>query len=434
MKNKFNWYPVLLLMCIAMIQCTKSDDYKKYLSEGTDDGSMGEIIYPQKADFKTYPGRNRILLEWVIIDPKVTKCVITYEQAGNIQDTIVPIEPRSDFSNDTIRVMINNLEETMYMFKIVTYDDFGHASIPVEAEEMSYGEVYERFLLNRGVKSMVYDLKYGFLINWQSAADNSEVCIILNYTKNNSDFATEIITSKETFKSIPDFDFNVPISYCTLYKPAPSAIDTFYAPVVVRKIDYVPYWSNITAEYLENTDYPFVADLNKPGLIANRYYPALGWTCTGTTVGYGNVDTGSVRRNTLCFLSWYDGSNSVLCQNAKLFQTIELDAGKYKFDVWVHESTSSYNGGQGRAYITVAAGNSLPDITRVEQDALIFSAITPGLSSTGTSPNWTNSGTLFSREFTLTVKSTVSLGINVNFPTNAQTQVHFRRFVLYEWR
>ena len=109
MKNKLKWYPVIVILCIICVHCTKYDEYKKYMPDG-------EIIYPQKADaVKTYPGRNRVQLEWVIVDPKVTSCKVFYEQDG-IQGEI-PVPMNSDNFENNISIIIPNLEETDYTFK-----------------------------------------------------------------------------------------------------------------------------------------------------------------------------------------------------------------------------------------------------------------------------------------------------------------------------
>src|SRR5690606_32616875 len=119
-RIKIKWYHTIAVCCILFAHCTPYDEYKNFMPNG-------EIIYPQKAaSVKTYPGKNRIQLEWVISDPKVTHCKVLYEQGGIQNETTV----QKNMDNDTTRVVISNLEETLCKFKIISYDDFGHASIP----------------------------------------------------------------------------------------------------------------------------------------------------------------------------------------------------------------------------------------------------------------------------------------------------------------
>ena len=132
MKNKIKWYPGILVALLLCVHCTPYDDYKKFMGGG-------DIIYPQKPDsLKTYPGKNRMQLEWLIVDPKVASCKIFYEQSGIRDSTEVQLEARKGFENDTTRVIISNLEETSYAFKIISFDAFGNVSIPVEAEDLVY--------------------------------------------------------------------------------------------------------------------------------------------------------------------------------------------------------------------------------------------------------------------------------------------------------
>ena len=220
MKNKIKWFPAIIMLCIACVRCTGYDDYKKYMPEG-------EIIYPQKADsVKTYPGKNRIQLEWVIVDPKVTSCKITYEQAG-IKDSMTVSISGNSYENDTVRVIIPNLEEVNYRFKIVSYDDFGHASIPVDAEEQAYGEMYENALLNRMLKSTLFDGS-DLHLEWYEA-EVTETGIKLDYTDINGRNRTITVNPSETSTTLPGFNVAEPFYYSTIYRPAPSAIDLFYA-------------------------------------------------------------------------------------------------------------------------------------------------------------------------------------------------------------
>ena len=232
MKNIIKWYPVIVILSITCTYCTKSDEYKKYMPDG-------EIIYPQKADsVKTFPGRNRIQLEWVIIDPKVTSCKIIYEQAGIQGSTTVPVHG-SGYENDTIRVIIPDMEEANYRFKIVSYDDFGHTSIPVETEEQAYGEMYENSLLNRMLQSTSLDEDENLLqLEWYEA-EATETGIKIDYTDVDGNNRTITVAASETSTTIPDFKITEPIYYSTMYRPVPSAIDIFYAKKTETQVEVI---------------------------------------------------------------------------------------------------------------------------------------------------------------------------------------------------
>lgn len=224
MKYKIIWFPFVLFLCLVLTNCTKFDEYKKYASEG-------EIIYLQRAySVKTYPGKNRIQLEWVLIDPKVTSSKVLYEQAGIQGEIDVEFPPFQDRVDDTIRVMIPNLEEATYLFKIISYDDLGNTSIPVEVEEKVYGETYEKSLLNCLVKSTDFDFDNSTLTLKWGTIEPSVVGVELDYT-DTSDVRKTLFADSLALDggitTITDFKLGEPLFYNTLHKPVPSSIDTF---------------------------------------------------------------------------------------------------------------------------------------------------------------------------------------------------------------
>lgn len=232
MKNKIKliWYPVLVL-CMVTTCCTRYDEFKKYMPDG-------EIVYPQKADLvKTYPGKNRIQLEWQIVDPKVTSCEVFYEQGGIQKSSSVAVHG-SGYENDVISVIIPNLDEMTNAFKIFSYDNLGHASIPVEAEETVYGENYERSLLNRTLKSAV--CKNGVLqMEWFNAIATG-IGVNLEYTDVDGKSRTKKVENGETSTTISDIKVGEFLNYATMYKPVSNAIDTFYAQKVHILIEETP--------------------------------------------------------------------------------------------------------------------------------------------------------------------------------------------------
>lgn len=227
MKNRIKLYIKIIILCLCTtLACTPWDDYKKYLEEG-------ELIYPQKPDsLKIFPGRNRMLLEWQIVDPKVTFCEIIYSGPESQGSVKVPIDFKDKFENDTVRVIIENLIEGYLLFTVTSYDKLGNASLPVGVEDFAYGEIYEKSLLNRILKSMTL-AQNRLDITWYNA-DESEVGIELSY-KNTSGVTKNIfIPNSITVSTLEGFDVEHPFSYRTLYLPAPMAIDTFYSPIVEK--------------------------------------------------------------------------------------------------------------------------------------------------------------------------------------------------------
>jgi hypothetical protein len=204
------------LICMS---CTKYDDYLKYVKDG-------EIVYPQKADsVKSFPGKNRVLLQWLTLDPRVTEFKVTYGYAGELDSVQVPASHTDAYSVDTVRTVINGLDETNYTFRIVSQDAYGNKSLVVEADEMAYGELYEAGLYNRQIKSKTVS-NDGVEITWFDAAE-TEVGVDLTYTATDLTVKTVRIPQTETVSLITDLDTEYPFSYKTLYKPTENAIDVF---------------------------------------------------------------------------------------------------------------------------------------------------------------------------------------------------------------
>ena len=221
MKDRIKWFPAILVFMIVLVNCTKSDEYKKYAPDG-------EILYLQRAySVKTYPGKNRVQLEWVLVDPKVTSCKVFYEQGGIQGDITVTLPTYNNRENDTIRIMISDLVEAFYSFKIISYDDLGHASIPVEAEEQVYGEEYEKSLLNSIAKNTTYNSAENSLtIEWGTSVA-TVIGVNLTYTDINGDNQSLLIDPSESITTIQDFKLGEPLLCSAMHKPVPESIDIF---------------------------------------------------------------------------------------------------------------------------------------------------------------------------------------------------------------
>ena len=403
-KTVIKWIPAIVFLSIAFIQCTSYDDYKKFMPDG-------ELIYPQKADsVKIFSGKNRIQLEWIIVDPKVTTCQVFYEQAGIQGMVTVPIVHSGGYeSNNIIREIIPNLEETNYRLKIISYDDFGHTSIPVETEAQVYGEMYERSLPDRAIKSVDYNMTEGLKIGWYNA-EESEIGINLSYTDNDGTKKDRLITPSENATEISDFKITDPLVYNTMHKPDSTAIDTFYT---LKKEVMIPYWAEITAASgLKNTAMPF----SYGAQTYSQYYTLSDWTLEGEDI----IANGNVNTNLDSHLDIWVWDNiagvSPTITNGKIYQTIELEAGSYRFDAY---SNGSYGSGHA-VYVTAAAGTGLPNTSDVETNTLGFARVSAGIAA----------GTLVSCRFELTAKSYVSLGFVATMPN--LTQVYFQKVELWQ--
>jgi hypothetical protein len=207
--------PVIIVMIAA---CGEMDEHYKEFLEG------GEKIYPAKADSaKVHPGRHRLQLSWLIMaDPKVKRAKVFWN--GRNDSTEVEIKKTS--AVDTVKVMLNNLAETSYVFEIITYDNQNHASMVTEIVGNAYGDDYERSLLIRPILEAT---------TWKNAATlrfstpgAEAVATEIEYTDHNGTPQTTSVPVSSLRARIPSFLEGSTFRHRTVFKPNKLAIDSFY--------------------------------------------------------------------------------------------------------------------------------------------------------------------------------------------------------------
>lgn len=221
------YYIILAFIFVLLYySCGKMDDtYKEYVIPNG-------IIYPGKA---TSPfvsaGKGRVQVSWLKgTDPKVVKAKISW---NNFTDS-VEIKITQDL--DTIRHMIQELEENSYTFIIKTYDTAGNVSIPVEISGNSYGQVYQSKLSNRRISSESVK-NDEWTINWDRGDEASGAIYSELFFKNNkNEDQTVIVPVDENITIISNFLAGSECRYRTVYLPESTAIDSFYTDYTVKKI------------------------------------------------------------------------------------------------------------------------------------------------------------------------------------------------------
>ena len=168
---------------------------------------------------------------------------------------------------------------------------------------------------------------------------------------------------------------------------------------------------------LRNVKKPFTVG-NYSVLINNspRYFDALHWTTNNAGGANGNVDatTGGGR---LLLWVWDSSGNLSTITNGKLYQTVTLEAGSYKFDAISDGSNSSgYT-----VYVVAATGSELPDIANIQSTLASQQIPTPF-----------TAGIRLSVEFTLTATTQVHLGFVGTL--TGQQQVYFDEVQLWKLR
>jgi hypothetical protein len=268
----------------------------------------------------------------------------------------------------------------------------------------SYGATYESTLRNRSLKSALYDEDAGSLvIEWDGTAA-TELGLNLDYTDIQGNIRKVLVAESETVTTLPDFKSGEPVFIAAMHKPNPTAIDTF----LVAKGN-VPYLGKITDQKLKNTKVPF----ERGDFVFGRFYLAADWIANEAAATNGNVDTAPVFNDGLALHAWWlgDGWPSQYFENGKLYQTTELEAGTYRFEV----TTIEYTLPNKKVFVAAALGNDLPDVDELPDQALDFYGI-PG------------NGKCFVT-FNLNGNSTVSLGFSATMGT--REHIVFSKVDLY---
>lgn len=357
---------------IYLASCSDMHDYKEYVEEG-------ERVYTGKVDSLTvYSGRNRVLIAGLYIsDPKITETRIYWNSASD--SIVVPVERTEGV--DTLHTYIEDLQEGTYNFEIVTIDGQGNISIPVYANGQVFGQRYQASLRNRPIinnelyaGNLTTTLRYGDMdltsgvfateIRYTDASDQQHVRTI--------SIDSEQI-QLENFKVGTDFEFR------TLFLPEPTSVDTFSTEFEAVNPELV---------YLRNTGDPFErsdTDGGRWGILAD-------WT-TNNDVKNANGQGGYDADRFGGALSLEGGWGLPEVPNGKIYQTITLPEGDYKF-----EARGLDTGSAGTRYLAVATGTTLPDVTDIPGEALASAEIND------------TTGDPVSIEFELTDNTEVAIG------------------------
>jgi len=379
MKSLFKFIVIIVSICMLealFVSCDKMNDiHKKYLDEG-------ERPYVGMPDSLTaFAGKGRVKLTWIAnADPQLETTVIYWNMR---EDSIVKpfIRIKEGMQKDS--VIIDGLSEDTHLFEIINKNSRNEHSMTATVQGRSYGDNYELRLFNRLVKRCMFDDNgSSLIIEWHDAG-STEVGVKLVFTDVDGNSRTMEIPSTETVTTIPDFKLGEPVYCSTMHEPEPMMVDRLYAPAIA-----IPYTVNITKR-MTNTEYPF-----RMGDFVNaNNWELVEWIVNEEAAINGCIDNYEGRA-LLSYVAWDDYPQSVM-NNGKIYQTIELEAGSYRFDA-THTGVWHYD--WAAVYLTVALGTTLPDVENISTALGSFPVTASG-----------NTETL-SVNFNVPQKSLVSLG------------------------
>lgn len=332
---------ITLTLLITFFSCSKMDDYKKYTAGG-------EITYIGKLDSLVIrSGFKRVQIRGLFMaDPKVTSCRIYW---NNRADSITVTIKRTN-TVDTLNRIIEGLSEGSHSFEIVTMDAVGNRSVTVRGNANVYGERYQTGLINRPVASGELGDNGNVTVTWGDFDINGGARgTVLTYTDVNNVPVSLFAPVQQATTQLPNYKSGTTFDYKTAYLPDSTCIDTFYAPILTVGVK-----TNITAQYIKNAGPPFLAASSD-----GRWGIPADWTVSNDVKnanGYGGLDAGSWLPGAA--LSIEAGWGLPAVPNGKIYQTFTLPAGKYSLEVLTGDCSDNIS----TKYITIAQGNTLPDI------------------------------------------------------------------------
>ncbi len=236
-------YGIIILAASGFVGCTgMNDSIDEYLSQG-------EIIYISKADSAfAFAGRGRFMIRFYMTDPRATAMHIYWSQRTD--SLVVPISEAD--KNGAVDVIVGSAEKPIaegnYGVELVTYDDKGNKSIVDEKVVNVYGEVFEKRVTPKFLKSAKFRKKTSYVtegidIVWGAATSEKETGVTIYYTGIDGQPKEEFfsVTQTKDGTSLYDIDLHYPVSYVTHYLPEDGCIDIFSTPAEPLEFTGSPY-------------------------------------------------------------------------------------------------------------------------------------------------------------------------------------------------
>ena len=216
--NRHILFFILPVIIVLIASCGEMDEHYRKFLEG------GEKIYPARADSaKVHPGRHRLQLTWLVLaDPKVKRANVYW---NNRKDSIA-VEINKTSSVDTVKVMLNDLDESSYVFEIITYDDKGHASMVTEVVGSVYGDDYENSLLIRPILEATAWKNRGTARFGPTSRE--AIGTQFEYEDEYGVPQSLFVPVEELRARMPSFKEGSTMRHRTVFKPSKLAIDSFY--------------------------------------------------------------------------------------------------------------------------------------------------------------------------------------------------------------
>jgi hypothetical protein len=200
------------ILCIVASACSDMNELSdRFLDKG-------ETVYASKADsVAAHTGYKKVEIEIYINNRRIDKVRVYW---NNYRDsTDMQIGNRQGI----FRTIIENMEESTYLFQIVSIDGYGNKSLPVELSGEVIGDSFVANLRNRSVASVVYTADDEVTVTWGNTPNYAVSCY-LSYTATDNRTVTVIAPVTESVTVISGWKSG--LNYYTQFVPNEGALDT----------------------------------------------------------------------------------------------------------------------------------------------------------------------------------------------------------------
>lgn len=283
----------ITVLAVILIACSDmSELYQPYLDRG-------EVIYAAKVDsVVAHPGRNRIQFDLFVESQRIKTVRIFWNDYKELSSGLIKYRDSSDVAIEgkgIFKKMLDNMDEKIYVFKLVSFDEFGNESLPTELSAYVYGSKYQAQLISRSLRSTVIRMNGDVKISWGIAdgAYASEV----RYTDVSGNIKTQSFPIDETTSIITDLKINTGYEFRTVYKPDTTGIDSFFTDYETAE---PPFGFDKTEWKVIDYSSQHSGDDNKAtnvidGTDKTRWHACASGTCSSIYPHYVTIDMGVVR-------------------------------------------------------------------------------------------------------------------------------------------
>lgn len=247
MKKLIIPFVIILSTVLLFNRCDNMEDiHKEYLADG-------DIIYaPKPLDIETFAGKNRVKLKYYLVNAvNVRKCIIEWDN-GEASKTI-DITPKVPL--DSIEVMVDNLEERSYIFKVYTVDNNGNRSIKEQVTGSAYDARYIAGLTNRPVIGISGGGTVDSVVVIWGTPPAGNTHVEIKYVNTDETEVGMTVPASADRTVIRNWKSESDMSITSFFIPEPTAIDTFHSEVTTVQL---PVFIQFDGEKLSNEGWEIV--------------------------------------------------------------------------------------------------------------------------------------------------------------------------------